>query len=87
MEKGINKMKVEISEGDKAYEIELQAENCKEASLLVRMGMNAKSERLYCDAYACPDGTFYLCAGIGKRKRTATLIPKAYSIKVLKKGN
>lgn len=69
-------MKIEVMEYDNAFQISLTAEDSKEAALLVRMGMNAKTEASYSDTNVYKDGTFMHSSRFPKFKRSSSTIKK-----------
>ena len=68
-------MKVEFSEHDGCFSIELMAETMEEAAKLVRFGMNRKAEVQHCTTNVNSSGSFEAGIVFGKSKRANNDVP------------
>ena len=69
-------MKIEFSEHDGCFAVDMSAETMEEAAKLARFGMNRTSEIRHCSAYVSAQGEFSASIIFGKSKRANNDIPK-----------
>jgi len=69
-------MKIDITECDESFYIVITPENVIDVAKMVRCGMNA-TKKCNLTASVYKDGTFYLEASIGKKKRSTAQITGA----------
>jgi hypothetical protein len=69
-------MKVEVTEYQGCFSIDLSAETIAEAAKLTRLGMNSTKELRGLDAYASENGTFTASCVVAKARKATSQIPR-----------